>query len=178
MMSLALAIMVLLALGHFVYEGIIAPSLRMDLRYKFFALRDELRRLKEAHPAELSDKHYRALEDSINGFIQMLPRFDVGTVIRVNQEIESNPALKREIDERIAFLESCAVPEAKEIRRRSRRLALSALRVNAGGLYLYCFWVILLVKAYDSTDRYLRRVMALSKGNVDQLIPAFNESMA
>ncbi len=45
-MIYAISILFWLAILHFIYEGIILPSIRLNLRYKLFVLRDELRSLR------------------------------------------------------------------------------------------------------------------------------------
>jgi hypothetical protein len=78
-MTILLSVMMLLTLAHFIYESIVAPSLRLKIRYDLFALRDELRFLKIKRGSSLDDKHYVYLQDSINTMISHLARYDIAT---------------------------------------------------------------------------------------------------
>jgi hypothetical protein len=60
-MITAIVILISLAALHFVYESILAPSLRLSLRFTLFALRDEVRQLKIDCASSLSDNGTRAI---------------------------------------------------------------------------------------------------------------------
>jgi len=55
-MEIAIIVLAGLAVYHFVYEGILAPSFRLKLRFELFELRDELRKLKISHAEDLRDE--------------------------------------------------------------------------------------------------------------------------
>lgn len=48
-MSTAIIIFGTLCFSYFIYEGIVAPSLRLHQRFRLFALRDELREVRRAN---------------------------------------------------------------------------------------------------------------------------------
>ena len=65
---------------HFIYESIILPSIRLSLRFKLFALRDQLRRMVMQGTA--SDEVFRIQQSSINNAINMLSWADQAMISR------------------------------------------------------------------------------------------------
>ena len=65
-MTTTILVLLALAVFHFVYESILAPSLRLSLRFRLFALRDEARQLKIECVDSLNDAHCVFLQASIN----------------------------------------------------------------------------------------------------------------
>ncbi len=73
-MNIIFYILLALAIIHFIYEGIIAPSMRLHYRYRLFTLRDELRFLKATHKDELPDEVFILLQNILNNSITLLHR--------------------------------------------------------------------------------------------------------
>ena len=118
-MIILLEIMFFMALAHFIYESILAPSWRLSLRFKLFALRDEVRALKAECRNLLNDEHYACLQDSINTMITMLYRYDVAAIAAAEFRYRSDPEFRRRVEARSTILDACDVPQAQSIRRRS-----------------------------------------------------------
>src|ERR1035441_10315344 len=68
------------ALLHFIWEGILAPSLRHNIRLDLFALRDNLRRLKINNP-ELPNDAFNTVQDGLNGAIKHLSDIDIPLLV-------------------------------------------------------------------------------------------------
>ena len=77
-------IMLGLALWHFLYESVIAPSLRHTLRYKFFKLRDELRDIKFEGLTIKEEKAYKLLETSICNLINGMNNIHLANYYSLN----------------------------------------------------------------------------------------------
>jgi hypothetical protein len=132
-----------LATFHWIYESILAPSFRLDLRFQLFALRDELRVLKMDFEGDLKDKHFDYLQDSINALISMLSRLDWATLHAITKELGQNSDLRLKIEARTKVLDDCTISQARDIRRRSVHIASHALIVNTGGFILYALPFVL-----------------------------------
>jgi hypothetical protein len=171
-MSLLIIGIVIAAIFHFVYEAIIAPSLRLKIRFELFALRDKLRELKINHGDTLDNKHFKHLQDSINSIILMLPRFDVGMLTTMERELDRNNDLKLKLNERIKILDDCNIPEAMEIRTKSLNLAHQAFFVNIGGFVL----LILPLVFWNVMKKRIKTVVSLSKPDLEKIDPTINSS--
>lgn len=144
-MTYLLLVLAVAALAHFVYESILAPSLRLKLRFKLFALQDQLRILKICNDAELDDKHYRYLEKSPHSLIRMLHRIDLATLASSELAYQRDPKFRERVTERSRILDDCAVDQAKQIRAESLRIATKALVVNSGAAFVLFFPITLLM---------------------------------
>lgn len=129
-MYYCIVILTVVAILHFVYESIVAPSLRLELRFELFRLRDEVELLKIGS--------LRAeLQDSINSLICLLFRFDPVTVRAISEEIDRDAGLKQRVEARSRILDDCVLPEVLAIRNRQLRIATKALAVNGGPMLVW-----------------------------------------
>jgi hypothetical protein len=129
----------LVALFHFIYESILAPTWRFKLRLELFELRDEFRRAIVESPSANSDVAFAEIQDSINNTIRLCPSISASLFLEVTKRLATDKKLSQSVDERIARLDACAVPKAQEIRRKSASMVQRALAINTGG------WSILIV---------------------------------
>jgi hypothetical protein len=166
----------LLAIIHFVYEAILAPSFRLKLRCDLFLLRDELRSLKVDHAEMLDDKHFTYLQDSINSIILMIPRFEIGTVAMINRELEKDKSLEEKVQKRVKLLDDCAIPEVAVIRKKSLHLAFKALLINGGMCFLYILPMAILSVLYKAVANSIRAVISVPKPDLDKIAPYINSS--
>lgn len=75
-MATALFILFIFAIYHFVYESIIAPNVRLELRFELFKLRDELRNIKLNRELSKEDNEvFSILDETICVAINRLPFF-------------------------------------------------------------------------------------------------------
>ena len=163
--------LVILAGWHFVYESILAPSLRLSIRFELFALRDELRKLKLSHGSGLDEKHYSFLQDSLNSMIAMLHRYDLMTVSQVDREFSRNSEFRKRCEARAKVLDDCQIPEAKAIRKRSVKIAVKAFAVNSGGWAAYLLPFVIGQIGYASLKSKLRMSISLSESDIERVAP-------
>lgn len=156
---------------HFVYEGIVAPSFRMKLNFELFRLRDNLRSLKISHRDELDDKHYYYLQDSINALIRLLPKLDITTLSHVRRLVEQDPKLKARAMERSMILDDCKLQEAREIRKKTLKIAYKVLLVSAGAWFIYLIPILLVYLCYKAISDSIKTLVSLSDSDFDRVIP-------
>jgi hypothetical protein len=168
----------LLALFHFVYESILAPSLRMKLHFELCALRDELRRLNWTRGRELTRENYDYLDEALLCLDSMLHRFDVGTLSAVSQELTRDPDLKREVEQRGRTLDGCAIVEAIEIRERLLRIASRALLINHGAWYIYVLPALFGWFGCGSARTLIRSAVSVPRSDLFRIAPTTAERTA
>lgn len=148
-MSYCIVILTFVAILHFVYESIIAPSLRFALRLELLRLRDEV--------ALLRIEHLRPeLQDSINSLIGLLCRFDLVTVRAISEEIDRNAGLKQRVEARSRILDDCVLPEVLAIRSKQFRIAAKALAVNSGPMLVWLALPALLFVGYNAVRNKIK----------------------
>lgn len=170
-MVILLELMFFLALAHFIYESVLAPSWRLSLRYRLFALRDEVRALKADCGDLLDDERFAYLQDSINTMIAMLHRCGVAAIIAAELRYRRDPEFKRRVDARAAILDDCNIPQAQNIRRRSLHLIARAIAVNSGMLCAPLFPFALMGIGLSTLQKRLRKFSALSRRELESVAP-------
>lgn len=148
------------ALCHFVYESILAPSLRLELRFELFKLRDEIRRLKIAdlssREPEFADGHYGYLQDSINALIGILYRYDLAAIWAITGQINRDEALRRRVEATARLLDDCELPAVRAVRTRQLNIAAKALAVNSGPMLLLLLAPALALRGYKAVRGKIR----------------------
>ena len=143
---------VFLAMAHFVYEGILAPSIRLRLRYRIFEQRDRLRELKIVRD-DVSPEIFHAIHDSINTAVELIHAINFSVVCQLDSVLKKNPGLREQIDRRKELLDRCCVDEIKSIRSRTSTIIGEALIANTLGTVI---WMIPVVIGFICFD-WLRR---------------------
>ncbi len=132
----------LYSLLHFIWEGIIAPSMRQSIRIDLFALRDELRRLKISEP-DMPMEAFNAVQDGLNSTICHLNGIDVPFLVYCDKMVDRDPKLKECVEKRQELVRSANSPALVKIAGQIRLKVEAAARTNSGGLYLYLVPIVL-----------------------------------
>ena len=170
-MSYVIMGLIVVAMIHFVYESIIAPSLRSNLRFELLRLRDDLRQLK------LNDRHFHDLQDQINALLSVLSRLDLPTLIALERARQRDSVLKRRIERRTKALDDCSVPEARAIRARCAEIAAQAIAVNHGAWFGFILPAVLASTGYAKAKSLIGTFLSLPERELQGIIrdlPAAN----
>ncbi|MCJ2530739.1 MAG: hypothetical protein LN413_00255 [Candidatus Thermoplasmatota archaeon] len=171
-MSIFLIAVFGLAVVHWIYEGIIAPSLRMKLRYELFALRDDLRRLNDPTTPEIEDRVYNALQESLNSAIRFLSIINLEMMFRAYRLLESDSNARAFADKRNRLLSSCEHPEVQRIRIRMREVLERALGTNSLPVCFYLLPLAVLLRCLRETIRgVVDGLLALPTSKIDSEFP-------
>lgn len=160
-----------LALFHFIYDGIIAPSIRMNLRYRLFKLRDELRALKSLRGAEIDTELYEFAEGSLNSTVKYLHRIDAGMAFSAWNAIQHDEGLRNRSEHINQLFDACSVEEVKKIRHKTLEVINYALLTNLGAWGLYLTPVALALLAYSGIASAVKKALSLPETDVDRIIP-------
>lgn len=150
------------ALCHFVYESILAPSIRLELRFELFKLRDEVRSLKinnlssKVSEPQFVDEHYGYLQDSINALLCILYRYDLAAIWTITGQIDCDEALRQRVEARARFLDDCELPTVRAMRKRQLHIAGKALAVNSGPMLLLLLAPALALRGYKAVRGRIR----------------------
>jgi hypothetical protein len=176
MMYICLIILIAAAILHFVYESIIAPSLRLELRFELFRLRDEVRFLKieslnnDDEGPQFVEQHFYELQDSINSLICLLFRFDLTTLCAISEEIERDAELKQRVEARSRMLDNCVLPAVLEIRRKQFWIATKALAVNSGPMLVWLVLPALLFVGYQTVRRKIKDSLTIPETDLKRFL--------
>lgn len=133
-----LIIFFLLSIGwHFVYEGILAPSLRLQCRFRLFELRDQLRAEREENGADFPDEVFLILDDMINVQLGSPVELTPSNLIFFRRALKNDPDLRAFIDERMRIVDNCPIDYVTSFRKRLTTLHTAVLGINVGGWAFY-----------------------------------------
>lgn len=144
-MATTLFIIFVLAIMHFAYENIIAPTLRIYQRNKLFVLRDKLRNIHFNALNKQDKQAFKYIENSLTNCIQNLPYVNISNFSRYKQEYKENEELRKSVDEKINKIENCSVTELKDIFNDSGEIIYHAIWINSGILFLYFIPIAIVV---------------------------------
>ena len=161
-MTTAIFIFFVFVAYHFVYESILAPSLRLSLRFQLFVLRDEVRKLKIECGPSLDNKHFLFLQDWINFLISVLNRLDLVSLARAEVESKREPEILQRAQERSKILDDCNIPDARAIRKQAARIAFRALLVNNGAWIIFIAPILICAVGYSNLNLKIKLLTTMS----------------
>lgn len=157
------------AAWHAIIEVIVLPTVRQTVRFKLFALRDQLRALKAEHPDECEDEAFHMLDDSLSWRMDNLPRLAFRFVHDWTAKVKATPSLAKEVERRLAVLESCKLPDYVTIQSESNKLTLEAIAFNSIGWAIYLLPVVYAMTVWEKIATAARRVNVMPEDDVAAL---------
>jgi hypothetical protein len=171
-MSTLLWIIIGIALFHWIYEGIILPSLRFSFRCELFELRDALRDLKQKYRNEISDEVFRYLQGSINNGLVLLPITDL-RIIYAARAIERDESLISRLEKREAAISNCKVKEIQEIKNKLGIISIKAFVANTAGSFVYIVPVLYLWHFSHRIFGSIKKLVLIPEQEIEKAMPSF-----
>lgn len=170
--TIAIALLLLggLAVWHFVYESILLPTILLNIQFKLFKLRDELREIKIEQGPCFSDDVFSLLDSSINKVIHIVPALTVATIAQANIALSQNPELRQRIAERRAKIESCSIERVRALDTEVSSLFVSVYVANSGAWIIYCIPVLVFKLCYR---RIVAGIQSLAYSSNNQIAQPF-----
>ena len=168
-MATALFILFIFAIYHFVYESIIAPNVRLELRFELFKLRDELRNIKLNRELSKEDNEvFSILDETICVAINRLPFFNFSSNYDANKEFENNKSFKDRVLKKASLIDNTTIDDFKKINEKVMKTTFKAFLVNTGGfIFMIMPFLILLIilSIFSSSIKKLFNKIKLSVKN-------------
>lgn len=170
MMELFFFIVAALALLHFWYESILAPSLRWQVRHELFKLRDEVRSMKIDTGVAFENHHYQSLQHSLNGVIANLYRIDLAMLLGLVKRVHSDEKFKKEMEKRGKVPDDFKLPRAREIAKDGTKLIRAAVSINTGGWSFYIVPIVIAVACYQTTKKVVQFIFSLTESEIEKAV--------
>ena len=152
-MITAFYILVFLSIFHFFYEGVLAPSLRHGLRYKFFDLRDQLRNINIDNKLSQKDKKiYESLDNSMCHMIDSMSFVSIGNYYNLKKR-HSDFDVESAVEKKQEFIKSADNKDLISIHKKMGMIGGQALIINNGAWILYLIVplvVILIISIFSA----------------------------
>jgi len=175
-MSILLAVAAILSLWHFLYEGIIAPSIRLHLRNRLFVLRDELRQAKIDGISKADETAFWFVHDGINNFLNRLPSLTLGMVKTLDNEYESNESLKHLMDKHLVAIKNSSDPRIHNAFTKANSIIESAIITNMGGWFIYLIPIAIMVLTMKRLSNLTSELIVAPAKDVERLIPPYMQA--
>lgn len=167
-----------LAIFHFWWDGIIAPSVRLEMRYELFKMRDSLRRLKIDHGEQVNDELFDVLQHMLNNELAFLHRATFGNLYFAYKRYGDKEDLKLGFEKFTKLVEESHLDEVKAIAHRSSLIVVCALIVNSGGWLVYVVPILLLAISYKTIQVLATKLLiGLTYKEVRTLFPDPNHAV-
>ena len=145
---------------HFIYDGIILPSIRLHLRNQLFIVRDELRDLRISGKVIKEDQGSFALvEISINTSLKNLHSFNF---VNLNKALK---AKDKEIEEKSAENFECITnsknKELHSIFIRVSEITFYAFVANMGGWLIYFLPIAVCINYFKKMKKVAKEILLL-----------------
>lgn len=160
-----------LATFHFVYDGIVAPSIRLHLRNRLFALRDELRAIHAAGVSREDHNAFWYVHEGINGLLNRLPGLTMSNRAAVRRAYETDAALRTIVKAREEMLDNCRDARIKKVFERSSAVVEMAFLANAGGWAVYVVPVAFCALTIGSLRKLASEIVLTPQSDANRLIP-------
>lgn len=163
-MNIFIIICVTLVFWHFIYEGIIAPQLRLKLRHDLFIVRDELRNLLLSVSQDDHDtrRALKIISTALESWLDRMSSFSLYVVFKIKKDVDNNKELKEIVEKELDFIRRSSNDTLKSIDKKFNKICASALFVNSGGLlpYLVMIFVPVLITlfAYSNIKKFINTI--------------------
>lgn len=166
-MEIWVLVLIGLAVWHFIYEGIIAPSLRMVLRHKMFRLRDDVRRLRADYPDQVSEEVFSLMQSLINNAITLVHQINFIVLLRFKKD----EVIDHRIDDRNRLIAECPKDEIREIREKAATYLAIAFGINHGGWVIYLVPILIILICSRTIWRWITAASILPDEEIDKYMP-------
>lgn len=160
-----------MAVWHFVYEGIVAPTLRMHLRNRLFSLRDELRRI---NPNTLSGDDriaYWFVHNGINNFLNRLPNITIHALKKLERQYQSDAEGMAAINDHLKRVTEASNKDIVDIFGKTNRVIGEAMLVNAGATFIYVIPLAIVVMFARSIQVCVSRLIIAPPRDIERVMP-------
>lgn len=170
-MGYLIAFLLTLSIVHFIYDGIILPSIRQHLRNKLFALRDELRWEKIKGIQKQDTRAFHLLHDAINNYVNRLPMLTISVKLAFERELRTNTLLNDSVQQSIVVVENCSNNHIIKIYREINDVLESAFIANSAGWLAYILPIIIAASVIKKLSELSTKITVIPQPIVKKLIP-------
>ncbi|MFJ2992718.1 hypothetical protein [Pandoraea sp. NPDC087047] len=175
-MKTLILIAMVLAMWHYVYDGIIAPSIRQHLRNRLFALRDELREVQESELSKDDQAAFWFVHTGINNFLNRLPGITIDRSRKIQSVVEQDKERERIFVEHLNKVLNAENPVIRSVFKKTNDVLRQAMMTNSGGWFVYIVPIAASFVLMDSFSRLARHLLLAPASSIDKLFPSARRS--
>lgn len=177
-----MAIFILFLLGaafaHFIYDGILAPSIRCKLRNDLFDLRDQLRTAQISNQDPSATEAFDVVHAGINAYLNRLQGVTVSLRAKFYRLNKEDSGFRQEWHRRRRVVEDAKNQELERIKARANATIELAFLTNSAPLLAYLLPLALCLAQIFQLRRWSQALVAMKPSQTDRLIPRAPEPLA
>jgi len=135
-MDILITLLIIGAFLHFIYEGIIAPSLRDKLKHQMFELRDQLRAIQITEKEKCPREAFDIAHHGINQYVNRVHWLTFSFMVEFNRA-HGESKVRDETNRRRDVVAHCEQPDIQRIVKDANRVVGNAFAVNTLPLLIY-----------------------------------------
>lgn len=170
-MKTLLLLFLVASVWHFVYENIIAPSIRLHLRNRLFVLRDELRQARVDGIKTEDEKAFWFVHNGINNFLNRLPSITLERTMALSEECNKNESFKRELDEHINAVVNSNDFRIRNAFEKANSVIEASIITNMGGWFIYIIPVAIAISVMEKLSRLTAELIVTPAKDVERFLP-------
>ena len=142
----------------FVWEAIIAPSIRLQLRFQMFTERDRLRALHAAANSGVDSEVLNYAHQYVNAGINCIHSGNVFRLVEAQMEFRRNKALQDQMDAAVRLFDKSNNAELRSIINRILKTGIWAVLVNSTFVIIFAVFATPLITVIPVAVRVQRAV--------------------
>ncbi|HRL97833.1 MAG TPA: hypothetical protein PLE22_00125 [Acidovorax sp.] len=170
-MTTFIILLSVIAIVHFVYESIIAPSLRMHLRNKLFELRDEVRAVRVEGVDPDDEKAYWYTHDGINNLLDRLSWMTLHARVTATMAYAQDADLQKLVEERKAMLDQCKNRRIHKIFDKTSLVVEEAFVVNMGAWAIYVVPIGVFFSSLGQLKKLVSNLILTPERKREEMLP-------
>lgn len=168
-MNTLIVVIFWLAVWHFLCEAILAPSAKMILRNRLFAMRDQVRHIHIERGDDRMAPDVELLHDGINRFLPRLKQVTPLLLHEIDSAYRKDPGVHEIVDARRQVIESAADPRIKDIVGRINDVLSKAMIANTAGWMIYLLPIGVVFVCFSRLTRLAAELFVTPSCTLDRL---------
>ena len=169
-MTIVFCLLLYLAFWHYIYEAILAPSIRLRMKHRLFELRDRLRMIQIERGSVAMRPDISILHDGLNYYLGRLEKITPSLVVRSHHRIQANPEMRKAIEKRVMVIADSDDHRIQGIYDEIDRLLSRVLLVNAGGWGIYILPIALALTTYSKLEKRVAELFMTPERSMNSLM--------
>lgn len=157
-MAIAILTLFILALAHFVLEGIVFPSARSEIRMKLFSIRDELRNTQIQKNEMVTVDQFKYLDGIINKILSSMSSINFIMLYDGLKHIASDKKVTSKIDKKIGVINEDSSWTIRNLRDVTVEYTFYIMAVNSGAWIIYLSPLILIYFILKHSNAFVKMV--------------------
>lgn len=170
-MKYLILVLIGIAMYHFVYEGVIAPSIRVSLRNRLFVIRDELRSINIAGIKKCDEQAFWVVHEGINSYINRLPYLTLRGRAAAMTAYREDSELRSRVEKRVELLTACEDKRITDLLARASAVVEEAFIVNMGGTFIYIVPLAVLAMSLDGLRNLAKKLVLTPERDTLRVVP-------